>query len=184
MAENVDEVELGTGKLYLNAVDVGYLSGDVTLTSKMEMVDFKPSISLGPVKSFPITELVTFSASSAQLSAASLKLALGTTTAVDTNTSFPADDPSSFTVPASASFNVLTFGGSREVDEMSLRYEGTRSDGTVYGVVLYNVKSNKDLTLAFKEKEVILIELAFTAMAVTSRAAGDQIGFYYEQATA
>lgn len=181
MAEDVDQLEVGTGSLYINAVHIGYLSGDVTLSSKKEMVDFKPSNSLSPVKSVPITELVTLSASAAQLSAANLRLAMGITSAVDTNTSFPADDPSSYVPPASASFNILTFGGSRQVGTYPLRYECTRTDGTVYGYVLYSVKSNQDLTLAHKEKEFILTDLAFTALAVTSRTAGDQIGFYYEQ---
>jgi hypothetical protein len=184
MASVTADVTLGIGKLYLNNVDVGHIKGDVVLSLKQTEKDFKPSNCISPVTTFVIGEEISLKASLAELSLAHIKLALGVTTSVITNSSFPAYDPSSYAPATGASFDVLTLGGSRTVDKFSLRYEGSYPDGRALVIVLYSVSSNKDFALNFKEEDITMMDLTFKAWADTNRAEGDMVGIMCEQTAA
>ncbi len=82
MASDTTQVTLGSGTLYLNAVDVGHLKGDVVLTAEGEFVDFKPANMTGAVKRFVIRESAKLIAALAEIKLANLRLALGVTTAI------------------------------------------------------------------------------------------------------
>jgi hypothetical protein len=183
MATNTENVTLGNGTLYLNNVDVGHLKGDTVLTYKKTSVDFKPANMMTAVKKFYIGEEISLKATAAELSLTNLKLALGLpSTAITTATSFPSYDPSSYVVPDSASYDVMLLGGDKTVAEMSLRFEATRPDsGMKVIVVFYIAVSNSDLTLPFKEEDITLYDLQFTALADATRAEGDMVGFIVEQ---
>ena len=129
MAKNVEKLTLGGGDLYLNNVEVGYLEGDVTFSYERTVLDFKPANTLALVKRFIVGETATMKASLAELKLANLKLAMGVTTTIESDESFPAYDPSSYDPEAGASWDSMSFGGSKALDEMSLRFEHTRPDG-------------------------------------------------------
>jgi len=186
MATDFDkaQVTLGAGDLYLNNIHVGYLKGDVEFTFKQEKKGFKPTNSLANVKTFVISEEAALKASLAQLDMAKVKLAMGASVAVGASQSFPVYDPSSYSVPASASYDVQTFGGDKTVQEMSMRFEHTKENGMKIIIILYSAVSSKDLTIAFKEEDVNLYDIMFEALAVEGRPAGDQLGVMVEQVLA
>jgi len=182
MASDTTKVSLGSGTLYLNNVDVGHLKGAVEFTYNRAKVEFKPSNMLGIVKQFVITEEATLKASLAELKLANIKLAMGVSDSIVSSSSFPEYDPSSFSPPATASYDVLTIGGSKTVDEMSLRFEHTRPGTTnKIIIVLYNAVSMSELVIPFAEEEVILHDLIFKALSDADRTAGDRIGVIVDQ---
>ena len=183
MAKDTEKVTLGVGDLYLNTVDVGHLKGDVEFTYSVEKTDFKPSNMLGVVKQFFVGESAALRASLAELKAANIRLAMGMTTAVSTNSSFPAYDPSSYVVPSGSSYDVLHFGGETESWEYSLRFEHTREDGKKIIIVLYKAVSATGLTLPFHETDINIQDVEFRGLADATRTKGDQIGFLAEQVT-
>lgn len=184
MAKDTEKVTLGSGDLFLNAIDVGHLKGDVELTYELSKVDFKPANMLGTVKQFIVGENATLKASIAELKAANVKMAMGVAAAIDANTSFPAYDPTSYDPVAGTSYDVIKFGGNKEVVEVPLRFVHTRPDGKVIVVVFYAAVTEGGLTLPFHEDSVTLQDVTFKGLADESRAEGDQIGFIAEQVTA
>jgi len=181
MAKNTDKVTLGVGDLYINNVDVGHLKGDVEFVYQTETVPFKPSNMLGAVKLFLTGEIATLKASLAELKVANLRLAMGMDTAPTTSTSFPAYDPSSYSPASGSSYDVIHFGGEKEVYEYPLRFEHTREDGKKVIVVLYKATSQSGLTVPFHETDVNLQDVTFQGLADASRTEGDQMGFIAEQ---
>ena len=182
MAKDTAQVILGSGDLFLNAVDVGHLKGDVVLTAEGESVDFKPGNMTGIVKRFVIRESAKLTASIAEIKSANMRLALGVSTAVDGSSSFPEYDPSSFTVTASSSYDIINFGGDKTVSEVSLRFEHTRAGGTKkIVVVFYQAVSNRMLNLPFHEEDISLQDIEWEALADASRTAGDQMGFIADE---
>ncbi len=183
---DVNQVTLGNGILYLNGVNVGYLKGNVELMYARDVVDFKPSNEMGPVKQFITGERVELKASTAELKAANLKLAMGIYEDISASQSFPAyegaPDSGSYSADnSSASFDVLKFGGKKTTDEMPLRFEHERPNGKEVVLVLYNVVAAPEITIPFTEEDVTLYDLVFKALHVTTRDAGDQIGFFADQ---
>lgn len=180
MAKDKRNVTLGLGTLYVNNIDVGHLSGDVNLALQKETVDFTAADDLAPVTMFKVGEGATLSASIAELKLANLKLALGIDTAIASG-SYPANDPSSFVPPVGASYDTLAFGGSIEVPEYSIRFEHTRKNGKKVIVVFFIAVSNKEFTLGFKKKEIVMTDITFQAMVDDTRPKGANLGFIVEQ---
>ena len=179
---DTNKVTLGAGTLYLDNVDVGFLKGNVELAYSRDKVGFKPASEMGIVKEFVIGESAILTASLAEFKAANLRLAMGLNEAVGASQSFPVYDPSSYTPGASASFDVMKFGGSKVTDELSLRFEHTRpSLNTVIILVLYKVVASPEIAIPFSEETINMHDIRFTALHDTGRAAGDQLGFWAEQ---
>jgi hypothetical protein len=182
MATDTEQVTLGSGTLYLNAVEVGHLKGDVVVTLEGESVDFKPSSMTGIVKRFVIRESAKLTASLAEIKLANMRLALGVTTAVTSSSSFPEYDPSSYTATASSSYDIVNFGGDKTVSEVSLRFEHTRPGTTKkIVVVFYQAVSNRLLNLPFHEEDIVLSDVEWMALADSTRTAGDQMGFIADE---
>lgn len=185
MGKNVDKLTLGNGTLYVNGVDVGYLDGAVELSYERNMLDFKPSNALGAVKKFVIGESASLSATIAELKTANLKLAMGIAEDIGVSQNFPSyeGDPESgsYTPDASASYDVLNFGGKKTIDEMPIRFVHERPDGKDVVVVLYNCTVNPTITIPFNDDALSMHEITFEAQHETSRDAGDQLGFVAEQ---
>ncbi len=179
MTANTENVTLGSGVLYLNNVDVGHLKGDVELNIKDEYVKFKPSNMTGNVKVFRITEEITLKASLAELDLDNVKLAYGVTTSIATSQGSLSYDPSSFSFDAS--YDTLTIGGSKTVNEVPLRFEHTRPNGKKWVVIFYNSVCTQELLSPFKESEITLYDVLFDGLADEDRAAGDQVGVILEQ---
>lgn len=182
MSIDKTKVQLGTGTLYLNNVDVGALKGDIVLECKRERKMFKPSNFLNVIKVFTISEECLFRASVAELKVANMKLAMGVTDTTGSSTSFPAYDPSSYAVPAGASYDWIKFGGSRTNNEIPLRFEHDKAgQSKKIIVVLYNAVCVSDFVLPFKEEEETIYDLEYRGLAVPTRAEGDRIGMILEQ---
>jgi hypothetical protein len=179
MAADTDNITLGSGVLYLNNIDVGHLKGDVELTIKREYVDFKPSNMIGVVKKFVVGEEVSLKVQSAELDLDNIKLAYGVTTSIQTSQDSLLYDPSNFSFDAS--YDKLTIGGSKTINEVPLRFEHTRpTSGVKVIVIFYNAASDSELVLPFKESDITLYDLTFTALADETRSEGDQIGVILE----
>jgi len=175
-------ITLGSGDLYLNNVCVGSLKGNVEFTYAGTLAKFKPALATGAVKVFRIEEVATLKATIAEIEGANFKVAMGMTDSVVSSSSFPAYDPSSYTVPTSASYDIMKFGGSKTVTTNSLRFVH-QIPGTSYYIVVvfYSCFSLAQLTIPFNESEVTLQNVEFEALAIDSRTAGDQMGFIAHQ---
>jgi len=180
MAKNAERITLGSGDLYLNNVDVGYL-GDVELSYEKEELEYVPGTELSPVKVFMVGESASLTAKVAELNVANMRLAMGVNQSVSTSTSFPAYDPSSFSVPASFSADVLTFGGNKNRLEVPLRFEHTRPDGKKVIVIFYNATATGGFKLPFGQKTIMEHDITYKALAVSTRSAGDKLGVIVEQ---
>lgn len=182
MARDVGKIILGTGRLWINNIEVGYLDGDVEFTYTREKLDFKPSGVLGPVAQFVISENAELRASVAEFKLANLKMALGVTTSIGSFSGNPSYNPASF-VGGASHFDYLKVGGSTTVDEdLAIRFEHIRPNSVKRVVViLYSAVSLSDLGLAFHKEDFNLMNVAFRGLANDARPVGDQIGMVIEQ---
>lgn len=192
MSRDADKITLGSGRLWINNVEVGYLKGDVEFVYTREKIDFKPSGVLGPVIQHVISENAELRASIAEFDLANIKYALGVTQTIDTShTGDPSYNPASFSSLASTTYETLTFGGDTSIDDdLAIRFEHIRPStvadtaGKKVVVILYKAVSLSDLTLAFHDEDYNLTNVAFRGLAVATRPAGDQIGMVIEQSSA
>ena len=177
MSQDTGNITLGSGRLYINDVEVGYLKGDVEFKYTREKLPFKPSGSLGPVISYVIGEEAILSAAIAEFKIANLRLAMGVSTALSSFSGTPSYNPASFDSNTNL-HDVLTFGGSLTiVSNLAIRFEHERpgSEGTVV-IVLYTAESLSDLALAFHDEDFNMTNVSFRGLANTARPVGDQIG--------
>lgn len=185
MPDDVNKLTLGNGTLFLDGINVGYLSGNVEFIYSREMVEFKPSNEMGPVKIFVRGESAELRASVAQLGAVNLRLAMGLAEAVDSSTSYPgyegAPSGGSYSPSSGASYDVMDFGGAKTLNEIPLRFVHERPDGKEIIICLYNCIATPEITVPFNDVDVTVHDLAFKALHVTSRTAGDQLGFIADQ---
>lgn len=186
MTRSVSNLILGSGRLYINDIEVGYLKGDVEFSYVREKLDFNPSGVLGPVAQFVISEDAQLKASIAEFKLSNLKLALGVTSSVESFSGPPSYNPASFTGSASKTYDVLRFGGSTTIDNtLAIRFEHIRPNTTkLIVIILYTAVSLSDFSIAFHDEDFNMIDVAFKGLADTTRAAGDQIGMVIEQVTA
>lgn len=184
MARDTSNIILGTGRLWINGTEVGYLKGDVEFSYVREKLDFKPSGVLGPVTQFVISETAELRASEAEFKLTNLQLAMGVTTSISSFSGTPSYNPASFDIDSEDNtFDYLTFGGSTSInDTLAIRFEHIRPNTTKkIIIILYNAVSLSDLTLAFHDEDFNLLDVAFRGLADDDRAAGDQIGMVIEQ---
>jgi len=180
MAQTTSTMTLGTGRLWLDDVEVGYLKGDVEFVYTREKLDFKPSGSTTPVDQWVITEVAELRASIAEFNLVNLKQVLGLGGgAASSFSGVPSYNPASFDSDASNTFDFLTFGGGLSTPDLTvaLRFEHTRAKSTdKIVIILYTAVSMSDLTLAFHEEDFLLTDVVFRGIASTTRPAGDKIG--------
>jgi len=180
MAKDAEKITLGAGDLYLNNIEVGYVD-EVQITATRGYLDYTPGTDLAPVKSFLVEEGIEVKAKVAEWKVANARLAMGISAAVSASQSFPSYDPSSYSPAASASYDVLKFGGAKTRSEVPLRFEHTRPDGKVIVLVLYSVTSSGDFSTMFNKDNIADYEMTFKALSQSSRTAGDRLGFIAEQ---
>lgn len=183
MAGNVENLTLGTGELFLDDSDVGFLKGDVVLEYSRNKLDFKPSGRLAAVKQFVIGEEATLRASQAEFNLTKLRQVLGVSTPVNPSyTANPSYNPASFDVASGQTYSILTFGGNTAVQTYALRFEHVMPDSNRKVVIIfYRASSLADLSLAFKEEEILEMPVAFRALVVDGRPVGDQLGMVIMQ---
>ena len=186
MARETENVTLGAGRLYLDDVEVGHLKGVVELACIREMVDFKPADMTAPTKIFVIRESAELKATQAEFNVTALRLALGHTAAVPgSSTSLPAYQASaSFDSTAGSSYDYITFGGYKTVQETSLRFEHTRPNAKKIVVIFYQAVSLSEITIPFDEENVTLYDVTYRALADEDRSAGDQMGVIIDEVQA
>ena len=189
-AGDTTKLTLGTGTLFINGVNVGFLTGNVDFFYGRTILPFTPGDATAQVKQFITGEEARLVAQSAEIDPANLRLAMGLNESGISSTSFPSFEGSpggdgAYTPHASASFDIQTFGGSRVISEIPIRFEHEKPDGLDLVIVLYKCVATPELTLSFIELAgaggVINTPMAFEAQAITSRAVGDQIGFIADQ---
>jgi hypothetical protein len=182
MARDVNKVSLGSGRLYIDDVEVGYLKGDVVFEYTREKLEFKPSGSLSPVALFTLSENCVLRAPVAELKVANLKLAMGVTTSPDSFSGDPSYNPASFDGGANI-HDYLTFGGDITADEdLAIRFEHIRpKSGKKVVVVLYQAVSLSEFSIPFHDEDFIITDLAFRGLADTSRPANDQVGMLIDE---
>ena len=182
MSTDTSRITLGSGELYLNNVHIGALKGNVEFTYNGTIKKFKPATTLAAVKAFRIEEEAKLKAQIAEIDVANFKLALGVTTAALSSQSFPSYDPSSYSVPASASYDVMKFGGSKTVNAVSLRFEHQIPETDEYIIIVfYSCFSLAQWTMPFNEDTETLQDVEFEALSDDTRDAGDQMGFVAHQ---
>lgn len=85
------DILMGTGKLYINNVDVGQLKGDVVLTPTSEFKEFLAGVPQQTIKMVKFKEGATLKATFAELNYANAARALGTTNITTTSTAVTAE---------------------------------------------------------------------------------------------
>jgi hypothetical protein len=180
--KRTDLVTVGSADIYINGVDVGHLKERVEFRYTREKLPFKPANMLGNVEAFPISEMASITARTAQLNLANLKLALGVTTDITSSTTLTGVPASvSFTPSTGSSWDTMTLGGSKAERKFGVRVEHTRPNGKKFIVMFYKAYSNTELLLPFVENEFTLSDLVLEALADATRAEGDQIGLVADQ---
>lgn len=179
------KITLGTGRLFIDDVEVGWLKGDVEFVYTREKLDFKPSGSTTPQDQWVITEIAELRASVAEFNLINLKLALGIGGgAASSFTGEPSYNPASFSGETNLTYDFLTFGGGLSPTDLTvaLRFEHVKAKSDdVIVIILYKAVSMSDLTLAFHEEDFNLTDVVFRGIEDLDRVAGDRIGMIIDQ---
>lgn len=182
MADNKDEVRLGSGTLFINNVNVGYLSGEVTLLVKRLGFQFAPAGS--GETNLRSLETCTLRATIAQLSMDNLRLALGLSGSAATSVGSLSYNPASLSIAGSQSWQGITFG--REPisgTAIPLRFEHEKKDDSDRRVclILYNAVCRTNLVLPFGPDHVTVYDMEWLGLPDETRDAGDQVGMIIEE---
>ena len=178
---DTDNVMLGSGDLYLNGVNVGFLAGEVQLNYQRKGLTLSPSgssstnlISIG---------LATLRASFAEFSCENLRLALGIGGSINNSTGQLSYDPSSYSfATGSTSWEGLKIGReSLSNSTIALRFEHTKLDGKKVVLILYTAVVLSDLKLPFSGDKITMFDVSFMGCPDESRPAGDQVGIIFEE---
>jgi hypothetical protein len=157
-----------------NAVHLGMTVGGVTFQYQPEIVDFSSDELTAPHLSRIISESCRLSGEFLQVFNWDLlsKMTVGGTKNVNTNTS--------------TGYEELTIGGLSTVSTFSVALIGPDISGTSqYWVIqLYKTFNRAGFNFTVTRKDQSKAAFEFTGMAVTTRAAGDQIGNFWHQGQA
>jgi len=98
------------------------------------------------------------------------------------STSLPAyQSDASFDSTAGSSYDYISFGGYKTVQESALRFEHTRPNGKKIVVILYQAVSASEIVIPFDEENVTLYDVVYKGLADEDRTAGDQIGVIIDE---
>ncbi len=177
MADNADQVQLGSGVLHVNNIHVGYLSGEVLLTYQRTGMQL-PVSGTDPVSVCKCTLRATV----AQFDVDHLRFALGLTGSVAASVGALSYNPGSFSIDAGQSWEGVGIGRESVPDTVALRFEHTKSGDTKrICLMLYQAVSSVNLRLPFGSDRVTMHNLEFIGIPDESRSAGDQIGVIIEE---
>lgn len=163
MSKNAESITLGTGELYVNGESVGYLSGDVVVTTEMESLSFESGIPKTTVKQALTRLSRTIKATLAQIDLATLALAN----------------------PVGAmQGDKINFGAKNTIDVLTnVKFEHTRSDGQIVEVFFPKAQvTPENVELTFSSSDWIGQGVTITAIRDESRQ-DDPLGYIrvYEQ---
>jgi hypothetical protein len=160
--KNVKEVTLGLGVLSLNAIDVGFLKGDVNLSLSREIKDFEAGVPLLVQKRVCIREKMMLRAGLAQMYADKFQYALGGGV-VD----YPSGSQARF-----------QFGADPSAQEYTLAFHHAvpNSIATV-DVYMYRASPTIAVEVPFREEEFTVFNAEWGALANLAKDAGTQYGY-------
>lgn len=157
-----------------NAVHLGMTSGGVTFAYKPEIQDFGSDELTAPHLSRIISETCTLSGEFLQVFNWDLleKMTVGGTKAVNTNTS--------------TGYEELKIGGLSTISTYSVALIGPDISGTSqwWVIQLYKTYNKAGFNFTVTRKDQSKASFEFNGLAITSRAAGDQIANFWHQGAA
>ena len=149
-----ETITLGVGDLSVNGQDVGYLGGEVTITTNIEKVDFTHGTHKTLVKRFLTTLERTIKAKLAQIDIDTLKIALGIGEIAQNGNSSRLNFGKNWTLPT------LT----------NVKFVHTRADGQKITVFFPKAQVEPGTSeLTFSNENVILQDITISAVEDTSR---------------
>lgn len=189
--KNKNNISLGTGNLefgvYSNDVfggsyeDVGAIKAEVNIEHTREVLDFESGRPLVVILQEVIRERVTITATLAEVSVATLKMALGqgnissgsTPTFLDgSSTALPGNLGSTKTAVGAS--QMLKFGGISTHAYVGLRFTHLKQNGKRYIFEGYKASPSGNLTLPFRETDWNIYQVQFRLLADTEKPAGEQ----------
>jgi hypothetical protein len=188
-----NNISLGLGNLELGEytndvfgayVDVGAIKTELTIAHTREVLDFESGRPLVTILQEVIRERVVVTATLAELSVATLKMALGqaaiTSGTIPTfldGTSTALSGTLQTGLTAVTSGNLLKFGGIPTHAYVGLRFTHRKASGKRHVFEGYKASPTGELTLPFRETDWNLFQCGFRLLADTTKAAGEQ---YYQ----
>lgn len=195
---NKNNISLGIGNLELGTyvndvfeayVDVGAIKAEVNIAHTREVLDFESGRPLVTILQEVIRERVLVSATLAELTVATLKMALGQgnissgtiPTFLDgTSTALSGTLAPGLTDVASG--QILKFGGTPTHAYVGLRFTHLKQNGKRHIFEGYKASPNGDLAVPFRESDWNLYQVGFRLLADTTKDAGEQYyQFFIEQ---
>ncbi|MFA5152620.1 MAG: hypothetical protein WC554_08690 [Clostridia bacterium] len=193
MSVNVENISLGLGNLELGSftatvfdgyTDVGAIKSEVNIEHTREVLDFESGRPLVTLLQEVIRESVAITATLAELSLATLKMALGqgnitsgtTTSFLDGSSDAMRGDLQSGKV-ALGTGNLFKFGGTPTHAYVGLRFTHRKASGKRIIFEGYKASPQGALTLPFRDSDWNMFTVNFRLLADTNRAAGEQ---YYQ----
>lgn len=145
MSKNAESITLGTGELYVNGESVGYLSGDVVVTTEMESLSFESGIPKTTIKQAVTRISRSIKATLAQIDLNTLALAN------------PLGDVQGDTI---------NFGAKNTISELTnVKFEHVRSDGELVEVFFPKAQVTPETTeLTFTSSDWVGQEVIITAI--------------------
>lgn len=193
---NKNNISLGSGNLELgeyandvfqNAyVDVGAIKAEVNIEHAREVLSFESGRPLVVILQEVIRETVTITATLAEISVATLKMALGQGN-ISSGSTPVFMDGSSTALPGNLSAvktsvgasQLLKFGGVSTHAYVGLRFTHVKQNGKRHILEAYKASPSGNLTLPFRESDWNLFQIQFRLLADTLKPAGEQ---YYQLA--
>jgi hypothetical protein len=193
MIVNKNNISLGLGNLelgtYTNDVfdtytDIGAIKTELTITHTREVLDFESGRPLVVILQEVIRERVVITLTFAEITVATLKMALGqgsiTSGTIPTfldATSTALSGTLAAGKTAVVSGDLLKFGGIPTHAYVGLRFTHVKANGKRHIFEGYKASPSGDLTLPFRETDWNLTTATFRLLADTTKAAGEQ---YYQ----
>ena len=194
MSINTENITVGLGNLelgeysgasFLGYSDIGAIKGEVNIEHTREVLDFESGRPLVVLKQEVIRESVTVAVSLAELSVATLKMALGqgsissgtTTSFLDGSTSVPYGTTTDQTKTAIGNGNLFKFGGTPTHAYVGLRFTHRKANGKRIIFEGYKASPQGTLAIPFRETDWALNQVTFRLLADITKTAGEQ---YYQ----
>lgn len=191
--QNKNNIHLGLGNLELGTytgdvfdayTDVGAIKTELTIAHTREVLDFESGRPLVTILQEVIRERVVVTATLAELTVATLKMALGQgnitsgtiPTFLDgTSTALRGTLQTGKTDVVTG--NLLKFGGIPTHAYVGLRFTHVKANGKRHIFEGYKASPQGELTLPFRETDWNLYQAVFRLLAETTKTAGEQ---YYQ----
>ena len=188
-----NNISLGLGNLELGTytsevfdayVDVGAIKTELTIAHTREVMDFESGRPLVTILQEVVRERVVITATLAELTVASMKMALGqaaissaTTPTFLDGTSTALSGTLAAGLTALVSGELLKFGGVPTHAYVGLRFTHVKASGKRHVFEGYKASPLGELTIPFRETDWNLYQCQFRLLADTDKTAGEQ---YYQ----